>query len=78
MDSLNYFIDTHCRVLDSHFVFRVTRNGTSYKAEKGAIWRRMYTKFYPSTTPWICEGDFNEYLWAWEKSGGADLRHNRV
>lgn len=36
----------------------------------------MNNDFYPSTTPWICEGDFNDFLWDWEKLGEAEVRHN--
>lgn len=37
----------------------------------------MINDFYPSTIPWICGGDFNEFLWEWEKAGGAEIRPNR-
>ncbi|RXH86958.1 hypothetical protein DVH24_022231 [Malus domestica] len=78
VDSSKHFIDAQCCVKDSQFVFRFTGvYGTSYRAAKVAFWRGMIIDFYPSTIPWICGGDFNEYMWDWEKAGGTEARFNR-
>ena len=31
----------------------------------------------PLNIPWLCEGDFNEFIWESEKSGGAPVLYNR-
>ncbi|TQD71025.1 hypothetical protein C1H46_043451 [Malus baccata] len=33
--------------------------------------------FRPSSIPWLCGGDFNEFLWESEKSGGSQVLYNR-
>lgn len=38
----------------------------------------MIQKFHPKSIPWLCDGDFNEFLWDWEKSGGAEVKYNRT
>ena len=38
----------------------------------------MILKFNPVNIPWICGGDFNEFLWDHEKSGGVEVRYNRL
>ena len=37
----------------------------------------MIQKFSLDNISWICGGDFNEFLWEYEKSGGAEVRYNR-
>ncbi|KAM2031796.1 hypothetical protein TB1_039662 [Malus domestica] len=78
VDSEKHYIDAQCRCKDSQVVFRFTGvYGTSYRAEKAVFWSGMLNDFNPSTIPWICGGDFNEYLWDWEKKGGSESRSNR-
>ncbi|KAM1294906.1 hypothetical protein ACFX1Q_015702 [Malus domestica] len=76
--SSKYSIDARFKLVDSEGWTRVTWvYGTSYRAEKEAFWGWMHTWFKPSNIPWLCGGDFNEILWDYEKSGGADLNYNR-
>ena len=73
-----HYIDTTCCLVDSQQSFRFTGvYGTAYRSEKESFWRSMIHSFGPSTIPWICGGDFNEFLWEHEKVGGAEVRHNR-
>ncbi|KAB2600004.1 hypothetical protein D8674_010275 [Pyrus ussuriensis x Pyrus communis] len=51
--------------------------GTSYRAEKNLYWDWMVNHFTPTDIPWICGGDFNEFLWDHEKSGGVEVLYNR-
>lgn len=37
----------------------------------------MKTQFSPSDIPWLCGGDFKEFLWDHEKSGGVEVLYNR-
>ncbi|KAM2201343.1 hypothetical protein ACFX1R_001179 [Malus domestica] len=56
-------IDVRFRELGEQSWVRFTGvYGTSYKAEKEEFWGWMNTHFSPSTIPWLCGGDFNEYL----------------
>ncbi|XP_068323301.1 uncharacterized protein [Pyrus communis] len=48
--------------------------GTSYRAEKSMYWEWMVNHFTPTDIPWICGGDFNEFMWDHEKSGGVERR----
>lgn len=52
--------------------------GTSYRSEKADFWKGMIQNFSPDNTPWICGGDFNEFLWDHEKSGGVEVRYNQT
>lgn len=77
MDSSRHLIDAHCRIVDSNWAFRFTGvHGTPYHAKKTAFWQQMNNDFYPTTIPWICGGDFNDFLCDWEKSGEVVIRHN--
>ncbi|XP_050121457.1 uncharacterized protein LOC126599164 [Malus sylvestris] len=77
-DSSKHLIDARCCIVESGVVFRFTGTyGTSYRAEKEVIWRVMIQNFRPDSIPWICGGDFNEFLWDHEKVGGAEVRYNR-
>lgn len=51
--------------------------GTSYKEEKEKFWEWMHSHFQPSDISWLCRGDFNEFIWEFEKSGGAAVLYNR-
>ncbi|KAB2606206.1 hypothetical protein D8674_005923 [Pyrus ussuriensis x Pyrus communis] len=51
--------------------------GTSYRVEKNLFWDWMVNHFTPTDIPWICGGDFNEFLWDYEKSGGVEVLYNR-
>ncbi|XP_068336635.1 uncharacterized protein [Pyrus communis] len=51
--------------------------GTSYRAEKSMYWDWMVNQFTPTDIPWICGGDFNEFMWDHEKSGGVEVLYNR-
>ncbi|TQE04408.1 hypothetical protein C1H46_010027 [Malus baccata] len=78
-DSSKHFIDVTCSIVDLQRVFRFTGvYGTSYRSEKVDFWRGMIQNFGSNDTPWICGGDFNEFLWDHEKSGGAEVRYNRT
>ncbi|CAN6543682.1 unnamed protein product [Malus baccata var. baccata] len=73
-----HLIDARCCIVESDVVFQFTGiYGTSYRAEKEVFWRGMIQKFNPDCIPWICGGDFNEFLWDHEKVGGAEVRYNR-
>ncbi|CAN6691397.1 unnamed protein product [Malus baccata var. baccata] len=37
----------------------------------------MSSHFSPADIPWLCAGDFNEFLWDHEKSGGVEVLYNR-
>lgn len=37
----------------------------------------MICKFNPDNDPWLCGGDFNEFIWDHKKAGGAEVRYNR-
>lgn len=37
----------------------------------------MNTHLRSSCVPWLCGGDFNEFLWDSKKSGGSAVLYNR-
>lgn len=77
--SSKHVIDTHCRHIGTQDWFRATWvYGTLYRSEKVAFWNWMGQHFGPCDLPWMCRGDFNEFLWDFEKSGGADMLYNRT
>ncbi|CAN6690416.1 unnamed protein product [Malus baccata var. baccata] len=51
--------------------------GTPYRREKLDFWNWMSNYFGPTDIPWLCGGDFNEFVWDHEKSGGASVLYNR-
>ncbi|CAN6558737.1 unnamed protein product [Malus baccata var. baccata] len=51
--------------------------GTPYRREKLDFWNLMSNYFGPTDIPWLCGGDFNEFVWDHEKSGGASVLYNR-
>ncbi|KAM1743179.1 hypothetical protein ACFX12_013097 [Malus domestica] len=51
--------------------------GTAYSSEKAEFWAWMQSHFSPSDVPWLCGGDFNEFIWDYEKSGGVAVNYNR-
>nr|XP_028962160.1 uncharacterized protein LOC103417751 [Malus domestica] len=51
--------------------------GTSYRAEKVEFWNWLQNSFGPTDIPWLCGGDFNEFMWDSEKSGGTSVLYNR-
>ncbi|KAM2626797.1 hypothetical protein TB2_000341 [Malus domestica] len=58
--------------------FRVTGvYGTPYREDKAEFWDWMSSYFSLSDIPWLCAGDFNEFLWDHEKSGGVEVLYNR-
>ncbi|CAN6679292.1 unnamed protein product [Malus baccata var. baccata] len=72
--SSKHVIDAIARVEDEHRWVRVTGvYGTPYRGEKSSFWDWMYSHFSPSDIPWLCGGDFNEFLWDHEKSGGGGV-----
>ena len=76
--SSRHFIDAIMRVKgDQHWIRFTGVYGTPYSAEKEDFWLWMSSVFTPSDIPWICGGDFNEFIWSHEKSGGAAMLHNR-
>lgn len=65
-------IDARVRSLEESRWRRITGvYGTAYRAEKADFWRWMGTHVSFSAIPWLCDGDFNEYMWDSEKSGGS-------
>ncbi|XP_070668433.1 uncharacterized protein [Malus domestica] len=50
--------------------------GTPYREDKAEFWEWMSSYFSPSDIPWLCAGDFNEFLWDHEKSGGVEVLYN--
>lgn len=50
---------------------------TAYWGEKTLLWDWMNTHFSPSSIPWLCGDDFNEFIWDYEKSGGTVVLYNR-
>lgn len=37
----------------------------------------MNTHFQSSCVLWLCGGDFNEFLWDYDKYGGSSILYNR-
>ncbi|KAB2595306.1 hypothetical protein D8674_030756 [Pyrus ussuriensis x Pyrus communis] len=75
--SSNFVIDSYICLDASQRQFRVTwMYGTLYRDEKKEFWKWMETTFGPCDRSWLCEGDFNEFLWKDEKSGGHEVRIN--
>ncbi|KAM2001864.1 hypothetical protein ACFX15_025652 [Malus domestica] len=67
-DSSKHFIDATCSIVDLQCVFRFTGvYGTSYSSENVDFWMGMIQNFGSDDTPWICGGDFNEFLWDQEE-----------
>lgn len=62
--SSNFVIDSYICLNGSQCQFRVTWVcGTPYRDEKDDFWKWMITTFGPCDLPWMCGGDFNEFLW---------------
>ncbi|XP_070674753.1 uncharacterized protein [Malus domestica] len=51
--------------------------GTTYRNDKAGLWDWMQSHFSPSNIPWLCGGDFNEFVWDHEKSRRAAVLYNR-
>ncbi|BFG30816.1 hypothetical protein CerSpe_170900 [Prunus speciosa] len=51
--------------------------GTPYREAKNEFWYWMEQSFAPTNHAWFCGGDFNEFLWGHEKSGGSEPSHSR-
>ncbi|CAN6715757.1 unnamed protein product [Malus baccata var. baccata] len=62
---------------DSNWVRITGVYGTPYREDKAEFWEWMSSYFTPSDIPWLCAGDFNEFLWDHEKSGGVEVLYNR-
>ncbi|KAB2610947.1 hypothetical protein D8674_018979 [Pyrus ussuriensis x Pyrus communis] len=76
--SSKHIIDAVMRIKGQMQWSRITGvYGTSYRAEKNLFWEWMVNHFTPTDIPWICGGDFNEFLWDYEKSGGVEVLYNR-
>ncbi|CAN6725654.1 unnamed protein product [Malus baccata var. baccata] len=76
--SSKHVIDAWVRLVDDASWTRVTGvYGTAYREEKASFWEWMNHQFSPSSIPWLCGGDFNEFLWESEKSGGSQVLYNR-
>lgn len=50
--------------------------GALYRGEKAQFWDWMATNLRPSSLPWLCGSNFNEFLWDYEKSGGSTVLYN--
>ncbi|CAN6571052.1 unnamed protein product [Malus baccata var. baccata] len=77
--SSKHVIDAQVKSGASQQWVRVTGiYGTAYRSEKAEFWGWMKNHFTPSDMPWLCGGgDFNEFMWDHEKSGGAPMLFNR-
>ncbi|KAB2621987.1 hypothetical protein D8674_024169 [Pyrus ussuriensis x Pyrus communis] len=76
--SSKHIIDAVMRIKGQMQWSRITGvYGTSYRVEKSLFWEWMVNHFTPTDIPWICGGDFNEFLWDHEKSGGVEVLYNR-
>ncbi|CAN6587433.1 unnamed protein product [Malus baccata var. baccata] len=76
--SSKHIIDARVMEKGAHRWVRVTGiYGTPYRCDKGEFWNWMSTYFSPSDMPWLCAGDFNEFLWDSEKVGGSPVLYNR-
>ncbi|KAB2630796.1 hypothetical protein D8674_008315 [Pyrus ussuriensis x Pyrus communis] len=76
--SSKHIIDAVMRIKGQMQWSRITGvYGTSYRVEKNLFWDWMVNHFTPTDIPWICGGDFNEFLWDYEKSGGVEVLYNR-
>ncbi|KAM1585182.1 hypothetical protein ACFX1Z_038078 [Malus domestica] len=76
--SSKHIIDAKVREVGAVRWMRVTSvYGTPYCGEKATFWNWMNSFFQPIDIPWLCGGDFNEFLWESEKSGGAPVLYNR-
>jgi exonuclease III len=71
-----YHIDTEITEADG-FKWRFTGIYGEPKSDcKENTWRLLQTLKHQNDKPWLCAGDFNEILYAWEKEGGVP-RHQR-
>lgn len=76
--SSKHIIDVRFRVVGDDLWARATWvYGTAYRAEKSVFWSWMRSSFGPSNLSWFCGGDFNDFLWDYEKSGGSYVLYNR-
>ncbi|KAB2601289.1 hypothetical protein D8674_002294 [Pyrus ussuriensis x Pyrus communis] len=76
--SSKHIIDAVMRIKGQTHWSRITGvYGTPYRVEKNLFWEWMVNHFTPTDIPWICGGDFNEFLWDHEKSGGVEVLYNR-
>ncbi|KAB2609074.1 hypothetical protein D8674_012242 [Pyrus ussuriensis x Pyrus communis] len=76
--SSKHIIDAVMRIKGQTHWSRITGvYGTPYRGEKNLFWEWMVNHFTPTDIPWICGGDFNEFLWDHEKSGGVEVLYNR-
>ncbi|KAB2601993.1 hypothetical protein D8674_002998 [Pyrus ussuriensis x Pyrus communis] len=76
--SSKHIIDAVMRIKGQTHWSRITGvYGTPYRVEKHLFWDWMVNHFTPTDIPWICGGDFNEFLWDHEKSGGVEVLYNR-
>jgi hypothetical protein len=66
-----YHIDTEITEEDA-FTWRFTGiYGEPKVEERAKTWRLLRTLKHQNDKPWLCVGDFNEILFAWEKEGGV-------
>jgi exonuclease III len=64
-----YHIDTEITEADG-FVWRFMGiYGEPKVEERATTWRLLRTLKHQNDKPWLCIGDFNEILFAWEKEG---------
>ncbi|XP_062014482.1 uncharacterized protein LOC133731021 [Rosa rugosa] len=66
------FIDSVVSFVAEGFQCKITwMYGNPHTNEKSSFWYSMFRRFSPVSTPWLCLGDFNDILNAFEKWGGA-------
>ncbi|KAB2632299.1 hypothetical protein D8674_028546 [Pyrus ussuriensis x Pyrus communis] len=77
--SSKHIVDAVMRIKGQTHWSRITGvYGTPYRVEKNLFWEWMVNHFTPTDIPWICGGDFNEFLWDHEKYGGVEVLYNRL
>lgn len=71
-------IDTRVEFVATGAKFRATWiYGTPCREEKEVFWDWLGTTLQSMVIPWMCTGDFNKILWAFEKKGGRAFDNRR-
>lgn len=70
-------VDAHVRTVGASTWMRVTGiYGTAHRSEKAEFWQWLQHQLRPTSIHWLCSGDFNEFLWESEKTGGSPVLYN--
>lgn len=74
----NNMIDTFVIIPGDRKCFRATwLYGPPVYANRRSFWEDMKNLDWKDDKPWVCAGDFNEFLWQDEKQGGTPCAPNR-